>query len=291
MAKSYESNSDNGICTLATNRHFTKCKLGIRPGVESFDNDLNSLMEVIREESPSKRFFLAQRLGHNTRCTVLQDGDLTRDWTEDENSCSLILVRTQEVTDSIIFPKEGVWVEDSSGRIALDADNMVSLIMAADCPGIMIDAGKYIAVIHASLKVLHNDQDSSSGLLNAMQVLLEDLDIPVEDIKASASYGIGPELYKFSLTHEKWGDTNRERHERLQSLFGLDSAVERDGESHVDLMEIIKQQLLGAGLTEDQIHLDQRCTASRIDEGGDFLFPSNARRDVPKERFAVCRWI
>lgn len=291
MAMPFEKTEAGTITTLATTRGFTDCELGIRPGVQTFKSDLKKLREEIQKESPSKRYFLAQRLGHNTQCKVIEAGDLTRNWTENENSCSPIMFRTQGVYDSIIFPKEGVWVEDSYGRVLLTAENMVALIMAADCPGIMIDAGDYIAVVHASLKVLHDDTDSSSGLLNTLRILINELGVPVETLSVSASHSIGPDLYKFSLTQERWGEMNRARQDRLQSLFGPGAAVERDGNSHVDLMEIINQQLLSMGLTEEQIYLDRRCTAGAVDEYGEFKFPSHARGDVPNERFAVCRWV
>lgn len=291
MAMPFEKTEAGKVTTLATTRGFTHCELGIRPGVPTFERDLEDLMRVIQKESPEKMYFLAHRLGHNTMCLLINDGDLTRDWTESEDSCSPIICRTKGVFDSIIFPKDGVWVEDSNGRVHLTAENMVSLIMAADCPGIMIDAGDYIAVVHASLKVLHNDKDSSSGLLNTLSMLIDELGVPVETLWVSASHSIGPDLYSFSLTHERWGEMNRDRHNRLQSLFGPGAAVERDGNSHVDLMEIIRQQLLSRGLTDDQFFIDKRCTASAVGESGGFLYPSNARGDVPNERFAVCRWL
>lgn len=280
-----------GINSLDTNRNFTESELGIRPGVETFENDLEKLMRIVKDNSPAKKYFLAQRLGHNTECLVIGQGDITRDWSNKRNYCSPLLIRTKELKDSIIFPREGVWIEDSYGRINLNAENMVSLIMGADCPGIFIDTPEFIAVVHASIKVLNNDEDHSSGLGNTLKVLVNDLDVSPRDIKVYASHGIGPDLYSFSLTHEKWGEKNRARHKRLKKEFGSDAAVERGGNSHVNLMEIIRQQLLMAGLTEDQFHLDKRCTAGVVDGNGDFLYPSNSRGDVPQERFAVCRWV
>lgn len=291
MFTTYETKLENGIYTLATNRHFTDWKLGIRPGAPTFERDLENLMEIIHKISPSKSCFLAHRLLHNTTCTVVSSDNLTRDWSKEINSCSPILIRTSEPTDSIILPKEGVWIEDSFGSFNLNSENMISLIMAADCPGVFIDSNNYIAVIHAALGVLHNKEDNSSGLINTISMLRDDLGVDIDEMRISASHSIGPDLYKYSLDESPKGIANRERHEKLIQMFGNNAAVERNGYSHMDLMEIISQQLLSQGLKEHQFYLDRSCTASKLDDEGKFLYPSNARRDVKLERFAVCRWI
>lgn len=287
MTESYEFIQENGSNVLATNRKFTDSEVGIRPKVPTFERDLKRLLEVIQDISPEKEFFLAQRLKHNSKCKLIENGDLTRDWSKEPNTCYPFLVRTVEAYDSIIFPKKGIDVNDSFGNIHISAENMVGLTMPADCPSILIDAGQYIALIHASLKTLCNYTDGSSGLERALNILRHDLHIKGADIKATSSHSIGPELFDIQLSHQKWGEEPDYLNDDLMSKFD----VNEDGSIYIDIMEIIREQLIRNELLEENIYLDKRCVASVVDNNGKFLFPSHTRRDVKDERSAVARWI
>ncbi len=171
---------------------------------------------------------------------------------------------------------DGALINSPTGFIGAIIGNASSysayLLANADCPiGVFIGkkAGKPKAIcVHLALECLRQGITK-----NAYEIAKLEMD-NIETF--FFGYGIGPDMYKFSLKHPRYAEENAILLKWIKNM-GVDVNVIED-KFPVDLYAITKAKLsylgFGGSFIKEQ---DFPCTASAVDKNGEYVFFSNSR--------------